>query len=135
MNLRVKRRFPRARVDRPVLISLIEPDPYRDKLDQFTRTRMIGAGGCSFASPVSLGFGSLAEVVIALGERTVKADARVAWETDRGADGHDVGLEFLRISRQDRASIEALVAGAASRASNGSASAGRYAGRSAGGRG
>jgi hypothetical protein len=127
MNLRAKRRFPRARLDRPALISLIEPDPYRDKVDQFTRTRVIGAGGCSFPSRISLGFGSLTEVVIALGERTVKADARVAWETDRGADGHHVGLEFLRISRQDRASIEALVAEAASRRPNGSNGSGRRA--------
>jgi PilZ domain len=114
MNMRAKRRYPRARVDRPVLISLIEPDPYREKIDQFTRTRVIGPGGCMFQSKVSLGFGSLAEVVIALGERTVKADARVAWESDRGPDRHDVGLEFLRISREDRASISALVAQTAS---------------------
>lgn len=119
MNLRAKRRFPRARLDRPALISLIEPDPYRDKVDQFTRTRVIGAGGCSFASQVSFGFGALTEVVIALGDHTVKADARVAWESERGADGHHVGLEFLRISQQDRASIEALIAEAASRPSNG----------------
>ena len=110
MNLRAKRRFPRVRVDRPVMISLIEADPYREKIDQFTRTRMLGAGGCMFESPVSLGFGSLAQVVIALGERTIKADARVAWESDGGGDRHAVGLEFLRISREDRASIEALVA-------------------------
>lgn len=110
MNLRAKRRFPRVRVDRPVMISPIEADPYREKIDQFTRTRMLGAGGCMFESPVSLGFGSLAQVVIALGERTIKADARVAWESDGGADRHEVGLEFLRISREDRASIEALVA-------------------------
>ncbi len=110
MNLRAKRRFPRVRVDRPVMVSLIEPDPYREKVDQFTRTRMLGAGGCMFESRVSLGFGSLAQVVIALGERTIKADARVAWETEGGPDRHAVGLEFLRISREDRASIEALVA-------------------------
>lgn len=109
MNLRPKRRFPRARVDRPTLISLIEPDPYREKIEQCTRTRVLGAGGCMFESPISLGFGSLAEVVIALGERTIKADARVAWEAEGGADRHEVGIEFLRISREDRASIEALV--------------------------
>lgn len=120
MNLRAKRRFPRARLDRPALISLIEPDPYRDKVDQFTRTRVIGPGGCSFPSPISFGFGSLTEVVIALGEHTIKADARVVWETDRGSNGHDVGLEFLRISQRDRASIEALVTQAAARRSNGS---------------
>ena len=115
MSLRAKRRFPRARVDRPVLVSLIEPDPYREKIDQFTRTRMLGAGGCMFESTTALGFGSLAQVVIALGERTIKADARVAWESTRGEDRHEIGLEFLRISREDRASIADLVAEAATR--------------------
>lgn len=113
MSVRAKRRFHRARLDRPVMVRLLDPDPYREKIEQLTRTRILGAGGCMFESDVALGFGSLAEVVIALGERTIKTDARVAWENPGGRGRHQVGVEFLRISREDRSSIEALVAGAA----------------------
>jgi hypothetical protein len=57
----------------------------------------------------SIGFGSLMEVTISCDGQLLRADGRVAWEK-RGAGGHEVGVEFLRITARDRAVLEQLVA-------------------------
>lgn len=103
-----ERRFPRARVDRPALVRLVDPEPCQRPYEDFARTRVLGAGGCMFESSEPLGYGSLAELLISLEGRVVKADSRVVWETSRGTGRHQVGVEFLRISSEDRALIEAL---------------------------
>lgn len=108
--LRAKRRYPRVQVDRPALIRVVAPEPAQKPYEDFARTRVLGAGGCMFESSEPLGYGSLAELLIALGGRVVKADGRVVWEApQRQQDRHQVGVEFLRISSEDRALIESLV--------------------------
>lgn len=115
MSLRPRRRFPRARVDRPALVRLVDPSPYQDLHEDFAKARVLGAGGCMVESSFPLGYGSLTDVLIALGDRVVRADARVVWEEERGPGRHEVGVEFLRISPDDRALIESVIsrAGAA----------------------
>jgi len=109
MSLRPKRRFPRVRVDRPALVRLVDPEPDQFPQEDFAKARVLGAGGCMVESPFPLGYGSLTDVLIALGERVVRADARVVWEAERTPGRHEVGVEFLRISRGDRAHIESIV--------------------------
>ena len=115
MNLRPRRRFPRARVDRPALLRLVDAHPGPYPREDFAKARVLGAGGCMVESPFPLGYGALADLLIALGERVVRADARVVWELERAPGRHEVGVEFVRISRDDRAHIESVVsrAGAA----------------------
>lgn len=114
MSLRPRRRFPRARVDRPALVRLVDPSPQQVHED-FAKARVLGAGGCMVVSTFPLGYGSLTDVLIALGDRVVRADGRVVWEQERGPGLHEVGVEFLRISQDDRAHIESVIvrAGAA----------------------
>lgn len=109
MNLRSKRRFPRARVDRPALLRLVDPEPYQVPSEDFVKARVVGAGGCMVESPFPLGYGSLTDILIALGDRVVRADGRVVWEAERSPGRHEVGVEFVRISYDDRTHIESLV--------------------------
>lgn len=109
MNLRPKRRFRRARVDRPALVRLVDPEPDQYPQEDFAKARVLGAGGCMVESSFPLGFGSLTDVLIALGDRVVRADGRVVWEVEREPGRHEVGVEFLRISRDDRDHIRSVV--------------------------
>jgi len=110
MTMRPKRRFPRVPINRPALVRLVEPDPYLKPFEDFTRAQSLGAGGCMFVSPETLGFGSLAVLLISLGHKVVRADSKVVYEKPRQDGSLEVGVEFLHISREDRQLIESLVA-------------------------
>jgi len=103
-----KRRFPRVPINRPSLVRVLDPEPFQRPFEDFTSTRVLGPGGCMFLSPEPVGFGSLMELLIALGERVVRADSRVVYEIERGGE-HEVGVEFLRMSPADRAYVESVV--------------------------
>ncbi len=109
MTYRRKRRYPRVPVDRPALVRVLDPEPFQRPFEDFTRTRVLGSGGCMFVSPEPVGFGSLMELLIALGERVVRADSRVVYEIEHGSE-HEVGVEFLRMSPADRAYVQSVVA-------------------------
>ncbi len=109
MLIRHKRRFPRAQVDRPALVRLLQTDPGQQPHDVITRARVLGPGGCMVESPTALGYLTLADIQIALENRVVRADSRVVWEHEDRSGQHQVGVEFLRISPADRATIESLV--------------------------
>lgn len=96
-------------MDRPALVRLVDPAPGQLPLEDFAKARVLGAGGCMVESPFPLGYGALTDVLIALGEKVVRADGRVVWEVERAPGRHEVGLEFLRISRDDRAHIETVI--------------------------
>jgi hypothetical protein len=80
----------------------------------FSRTRSIGEGGCSFHSPGGIGYRSLMKLAISLRGKVVAADGRVVYAVHLpGRDhGFEVGVEFLRVSAEDRLHIRALVANA-----------------------
>lgn len=109
MSLRPRRRFPRARVDRAALVRLVDPYPGQYPREDFAKARVLGAGGCMVESSFPLGYGALTDVSIALGDRVIRADARVVWELERAPGRHEVGVEFVRISHDDRAHIESLI--------------------------
>ena len=103
------RRFPRVQTDALAEVKILG-DRRRFKLAWI---KILGAGGCMLVSDDSIGYLSLMELKIDLGGRELRADGRVAWESRRGPGEHHVGIEFLRIGRSDRSTIEALVASAA----------------------
>lgn len=110
MTIRAKRRFPRVSINRPALVRLVEPDPFLKPFEDFTRAQTLGAGGCMFVSPETLGFGSLAVLLISLGHKVVRADGKVVYEKPRKDGSLEVGVEFLHLSQEDRQLIEGLVA-------------------------
>lgn len=117
MAIRKRRRFPRARVDRPALVRLLQTDPTQEPFEDFAKARVLGAGGCMLESSEPLGFASMADILISLGDEVIRADTRVVWEKerrDRQEVRHEVGVEFLRISPEHRRLIEEVVAGARS---------------------
>jgi hypothetical protein len=103
------RRFPRVQTDALVEVKILG-DRRRMKI---AWVKVLGAGGCMLVSDDSIGYRSLMELRINMGGRELRADGRVAWESRQGPGEHHVGIEFLRIGRSDRATIEALVASAA----------------------
>lgn len=103
---RTARRFPRVPSQLPVRLRILgERRP-----EALTRTQIISQGGCMLVSDRSIGFGSLMEVTISCDGQVVHADGRVAWEKRKSPSEHEVGIEFLRINRRDRAVLEQLVA-------------------------
>lgn len=110
MAIRQRRRFARARVDRPAMVRLLQREPGHEPFEGFAKARMLGAGGCMVESPVPLGYAALTDVLISLGDRVIRADGRVVWEAEEDEGHHTVGMEFLRISAEDRVRIESLVA-------------------------
>jgi hypothetical protein len=103
------RRFPRVETDALAEVKLLG-DRRKAKIAWI---KVLGAGGCMLVSDDSIGYLSLMELKIILGSRELRADGRVAWESRRGPGEHHVGVEFLRIGRSDRATIETLVASGA----------------------
>lgn len=99
------RRFPRIQAEHAVMVRLLGVRPF----EEFARTRILGPGGCMFVSEESLGFGSLMELSIAFQGRVLKTDSRVVYEISCGAAKHQVGVEFLRISPDDRAFLESFI--------------------------
>ncbi|HEV8242284.1 MAG TPA: PilZ domain-containing protein [Thermoanaerobaculia bacterium] len=98
-----KRRYPRLHVEHPVFIEVLEERGAQG----FSRTRSIGEGGCSFASPQDIGYLSLMKVSISLAGRVVTADGRAVYQLPKG-DGYEVGVEFLRVSSEDRLHLRQL---------------------------
>lgn len=101
-----KRRYPRLRVEHPLFIEVLEERGPQG----FSRTRTIGEGGCSFASPHDIGYLSLMKVSISLAGRVVTADGRAVYQLPQGnGGGYEIGVEFLRVSSEDRLHLRQLV--------------------------
>lgn len=103
------RRYSRIAADTLAYVKIFG-DRRREKL---TWVKVLGAGGCMLVCDETIGYLSLMELRISLGNRDLRADGRVVWESREGPREHHVGIEFLRIGQTDRAAIEALVASAA----------------------
>jgi hypothetical protein len=100
-----RRRFPRLQTEQPVFVEVLE----ERGMQGFSRTRTIGEGGCSFRSPQGIGYLSLMKLSISLQGKVVTADGRVVYERPVRAGGYEVGVEFLRVSSDDRLHIRSLV--------------------------
>jgi c-di-GMP-binding flagellar brake protein YcgR len=103
------RRFPRAACQHSALVRLVGDR----RAEEFARTQILGIGGCLLVAEDGLGSGARMELLIALGGRVVKTDARVVYERRRSDERHEIGVEFLRIAPADRDLIGWAVALAA----------------------
>jgi hypothetical protein len=85
-----RRKFPRIPSENPVLVNRLG----EDALEAVTKTRVVGLGGCMFASPESFGPGALLQILVTVEGAVVDCLARVVYELDR--DSHyEIGVEFL----------------------------------------
>jgi hypothetical protein len=102
------RRYPRVSCQAPLYVEQIGDGDFQG----FSRTHVLGEGGCMFVSPTKVGFLSLLKLSILLDGRVLAADGRVAYELPRErsaaeAGEVEVGVEFLRMSALDRAHLRA----------------------------
>ena len=100
-----KRRFPRLRVEQPLFLEVLEERGPQG----FARTRSLGEGGCSFNSPYDIGYLSLVKVNISLSGHVVSCDGRAVYQLPKDDGGYEIGVEFLRVSNEDRLHIRQLV--------------------------
>ena len=103
--IRPARRYRRIAADSVAYVRILG-DRRKEKV---VWVKVLAAGGCMLVSDDTIGYLSLMELRITLGNRELRADGRVAWESREGRE-HHVGVEFLRIGQSDRAAIETLVA-------------------------
>ncbi len=92
------RRYPRAACRHSALVRLTG----ERRAEEFARTQVLGLGGCQLLAEDGLGYGARMELLIALGGRVVKTDARVVYERRLSDERHEIGVEFLRVAPADR---------------------------------
>jgi hypothetical protein len=107
------RRYPRIRTERPIKVSLLDPEGILG----VTTTRTVGLGGCMFVHPTSLGAGTVVGLEIDAGKGRIVTTARVVYELFQGGDGYEVGVEFLTLSDEESQLLEEIVEGKDSPAS------------------
>jgi len=78
--------------------------------EKMARTRTVGGGGCMFNFHESLGVGTELDLVISMPGGVVKAHGRVVWETTAGPYPFEIGVEFLRMTRDDQQSLDTTLA-------------------------
>jgi hypothetical protein len=96
-----RRRFPRLRVENPVLVTKLNPSDSPG----FAKLEVLGLGGCQFLFKAPVGEGTFVELVISAHERLVKALGRVVHEVRVAPSTFEVGVEFTDIAPAD---LEAL---------------------------
>jgi hypothetical protein len=100
-----QRRFPRVPSENVVLLHKLE-----DGADEeLAKTGTVGLGGCMIVSKTSVGAGSLLSLMISVGGRVVKTEARVVYELEKGPREFHVGVEFLRLLPSDRELLTTLL--------------------------
>jgi hypothetical protein len=99
-----KRRFSRLRVEQPLFVEVLEDRGVQG----FARTLSLGEGGFSFKSDHDIGYLSLMKVAISLSGHVMTADGRAVYQLPQNDGGYEVGVEFLRVSSEDRLHIRQL---------------------------
>ena len=100
----LKRRFPRIPSENAILVKR-EGVP---EVEGFSKTRVVGLGGCMFTSDEPFGVGSIVEILISVRGRIAKTLGRVVYERPVRDLQVEVGVEFLGISSPDREVIQTL---------------------------
>lgn len=102
---REQRRFPRVPAETPVLVRLAkEPE-----IGAFSKTQVIGLGGCLFVHGRHIPPGTSVWVAIALRDRVLEIPSRTVYANERPDGAYDVGVEFLLMSANDRVFLAELL--------------------------
>ena len=102
-----QRRYPRVDADHVVLVKRLGPPP----VEGFTRTRVMGLGGCMLVSDEPLGAESRLEVLLSFSGRVVSTRGRVAYEINAAPGVYEVGVEFLEVADDDREFLHRVLYG------------------------
>ncbi len=103
-----RRRFPRVPSKNAVLVKKLDEESH---IEGFVKTRELGLGGCMFTSDEELGVGSYLNLLISVKGKVATVIVRVIYETPQKDGDFGIGVEFIRISKEDRRLIEVLWAG------------------------
>lgn len=99
-----KRRYPRIPAKHAVLVKKLADDS-----ELLAKTEVLGGGGCMFVHDAAVAEGSRIEILISVHGHVVRAVGRVAYALPRDEGTHEVGVEFLDVSDDDRAVIDSLL--------------------------
>jgi c-di-GMP-binding flagellar brake protein YcgR len=103
---RAFRRFPRIPAEDAVLVRRLGAEGP----EVMAVTRSVSSGGCMFVHQERLGVGTSVELLISVPGRVIKAQGRIVWENERASGEVEIGVEFLRITPEDRRALEATIA-------------------------
>lgn len=95
------RKFPRMNADFVVAYRRLGPGE-SDATPSLAKTITVGLGGMMFETEAPLAIGDLYLVELMIGERTVKAPAKVVYVEQAHGGGFYNGIEFTEISDDDR---------------------------------
>jgi PilZ domain len=99
-----KRRYPRVPSENAVLVRKIGVEG----VEEFAKTKSMGANGCGFLADEPLGEGSYIELLISVTYKVINTRARVVYEIP--ADGRwEIGVEFVRLDEEDREIVDTLM--------------------------
>lgn len=102
-----KRRYPRVPLIAPVVVRRLG-----DNASEITRIKTLGLGGCMFESDKGWGVGSPLALLISLqGGRTIRSTGRVVYELLHADEPIRVGVEFMKLDPNDRATLAVSVPG------------------------
>ena len=96
-----QRRFPRIPCEGPLLVRTVG----KAGDEVFSKTRVIGLGGCLFSHPQRLEAGTNLWISIALKGRIIEAGARVVYVNPREDGEFDTGIEFVELSKTDETAL------------------------------
>ncbi|PLX41594.1 MAG: hypothetical protein C0609_10970 [Deltaproteobacteria bacterium] len=99
-----RRRYPRVPSKNTILVKKLSPP----EMEGFTKTRVVGLGGCSFVADEAFGPGSYCDVLISVKKHVIKALCKVVYEILEDDGKIEVGSEFIQISDTDRQLLEVL---------------------------
>jgi hypothetical protein len=109
-SLETQRRFPRVCQELP--LSFRQLNPGKNEKWVSTQTKMVGGGGFSVISPVSLPLGTLLHAKISHYAREIEFTAEIVW-SEEVLIGEEIqakcGLRFTQISQESLLSIHDII--------------------------
>ncbi len=104
-NFNQQRRFPRIPSENAVMVERLSGEWE----GAFTKTNVVGLGGCSFTHGEPLGERSSLSLLISVHGRVITTKAHVVYENAKDDGTYLIGVEFEEISPLDRHVIEKLL--------------------------
>ena len=104
-----KRRYPRVDAENVVLVKRLGEAP----LEGFTKTQVLGLGGCMLLSDEPLGVDAELDVLLSFSGRVVQTRGRVVYENPRVSGEYEVGVQFVEITPDDQEFIHQVLPGVA----------------------
>jgi len=99
------RRFPRVPSENTVMVERLGGEWE----GAFSKTKVVGLGGCCFTHEKKMGLGSPLAVLISVQGRVIETKGSVVYENPTPDGRYEIGVEFQEITVEDRHIIEGLL--------------------------